>query len=379
MGTGSSHPEPKGAEEGTDSAQSDAKAESDVPPETSEAPEAPVAPENRLISAGEDLIRKLKDPATDPQELSEVARSAIVRKEFTGMLQARDDRGRTPLHVAATRGDLRLCQEMIKADPTLVNMTDKYRNTPIMDASLIGRVMIVKELLANGAEVTSKNSDCMNALQLSCVNEGAGHGEVIEALVRAGADPHEMCWQVTPMMAAADSGHIWAVQTLIDMGANPAQLNSASMGALDYARDMETAQLLYDVIQGDKLSDKPAPRFDTQKLFKDAEARRARLHRAAKTVALEDAFAALEVPIAWLAPFRESGENFNEIRKKWRHVCLKYHPDKQPEGLEDDEAAEFTGKFQTAMAAFEAIERHFRSVCKDEEQLPDEVRPDNEE
>merc|ERR1712224_50118 len=111
---------------------------------------------------------------------------------------------------------------------------------------------------------------------------------------------------------------------------------------------------------------------DTQKLFKDAETRRAKLFRASKTVALEDAFAVLEVPSAWLMGFRETGENFNEIRKAWRHICLKYHPDKQPEDLDDEQVAEWTGKFQTAMAAFEAVERHFRSVCQEEER-PDEI------
>merc|ERR1712217_475839 len=149
----------------------------------------------------------------------------------------------------------------------------------------------------------------MSALQLACVNEGAGSGDVVQQLVNAGADPAEMCWQTTPLMAAADSGHMWAVQTLIDLGADPWQFNGSSFTALDYARDMETAQFLYDLMQGDRLSNKPAPRFDTQKLFKDADARRARLHRAARSVGLEDAFA--------------------------------------------------------------AIERHFRSVCKDEEILPD--------
>jgi len=217
-----------------------------------------------------------------------------------------------------------------------------------------------------------KNFDCMNALQLACVNEGAGHGGVIEDLVRAGADPSEMCWQTTPLMAAADSGHMWGVQTLIDLGADPWQMNSSSFTALDYARDMETAQFLYDLMQGDRVSNKPAPRFDTQKLFKDAEARRAKLHRAAKEVPLQDAFAFLEVPTEWLPGFRESGEHFNDIRKAWHRVCLRCHPDKQPEGLEDDAAAEWTAEFQNAVAAFEAVERHFRLVCKDAHLLPDE-------
>merc|ERR1712100_734175 len=104
----------------------------------------------------------------------------------------------------------------------------------------------------------------MNALQLCCVNEGAGNGEVVEQLIKAGADPQEMCWQVTPLMAAADSGHSWALQVLIDMGCDPWQMNGSSFTALDYARDMETAQFLYDLMQGNQLCNKPAPRFDTK-------------------------------------------------------------------------------------------------------------------
>jgi len=327
--------------------------------------------ERRIVSAGEEFIRKMKDPQTDPQELSDFARQAISAKEFAGMLTARDERGRTLLHIAATRGDLRLCKEMIKTDPGLVNEIDKYKNTPVMDAALLGRSLIVKELIDNGAVVTQKNFDCMNALQLACVNEAAGNGQVIEDLIKAGADPAEMCWQTTPLMAAADSGHIWAVQTLIDMGADAWQLNSSSMGALDFARDMETAQMLYDVMQGDRLSDKPAPRFDTQRIFKDAAERRAKLHRAAREVTLEDAFSTLEVPVAWLRAFRESGEHYNDVRRIWHRICLRCHPDKQPEGLEDEEAAEWTATFLNAVAAFEAVEQHYRCVCKDEDLLPD--------
>eukprot|EP00446_Apocalathium_sp_SHHI-4_P062273 CAMPEP_0177420816 /NCGR_PEP_ID=MMETSP0368-20130122/70457_1 /TAXON_ID=447022 ORGANISM="Scrippsiella hangoei-like, Strain SHHI-4" /NCGR_SAMPLE_ID=MMETSP0368 /ASSEMBLY_ACC=CAM_ASM_000363 /LENGTH=349 /DNA_ID=CAMNT_0018890633 /DNA_START=16 /DNA_END=1061 /DNA_ORIENTATION=+ len=304
-----------------------------------------VGAEGRLLSAGQELIRRLKDPSSDPKELFDTVGHAVARKEFAGMLRARDERRRSPLHVATSRGDLRLCQEMIKADPGIVNEVDSQRNTPIMEAALHGRSLIVQELLKHAAEVTRKNQDCMNALQLACVNEGAGNGEVVQQLVEAAADPAELCWQTSPLMAAADSGHIWSVQILIELGADPWQTNGSGMTALDYARDMETAQLLYDVMQGDRLSNSPAPRFDTQKLFKDADARRARLHRAAREVALEDAFAALEVPAPWLPGFRESGEHFNEIRKAWRRICLTCHPDKQPEDLEGDAAAEAIAKF----------------------------------
>lgn len=328
--------------------------------------------EQRLVSAGEELIRKLKDPETDPEDLSQAVKHAIAKKEFAGMLAARDERGRSPLQVAATRGDLRLCREMMKADPGLVNDMDKYKNTPVMDAALQGRSLVVKELVAHAAEVTRKNSDLMTALQLAVVNEGAGNGTVVEELVRAGADPMAMCWQTTPLMAAADSGHIWAVQTLIELGADAWQANGSGMTALDYARDMETAQMLYDVMQGDRIAERPAHRPDAAQLFRDAKERRARLHRSAREVALEDAFAVLELPAEWLPGFRESGEHFGEARRVWRRICLQCHPDKQPEDLEGEAAAEWTARFLTSCQAFEAIERHYRHIRHEEVEAEEE-------
>lgn len=315
-----------------------------------------------LVPLGLELIRKLQNPEVDPEEIAAMAGDAVARGDFAGMLAARDERGRTALHVAATRGDLQICRAMIEAEPALLNEVDRNKNTALMDAAFSGRILIVSEILKHGAGVTQKNRDLMSALQLAVVNEGAGSGSVVEELVRAGADPSAMCWQTTPLMAAADSGHIWALQTLIDLGADPWQENSSGFTALDYARDMETAQLLYDVMQGDRLSEKPAPRFDTQRLFKDAEARRAKLHRAAKEISLEDALAVLEVPADWLPGFSASGDRYNDIRKAWRRICLRCHPDKQPEGLEDEEAAAWTSRFQAAAAAFEAVEAHHRRL-----------------
>lgn len=49
---------------------------------------------------------------------------------------------------------------------------------------------------------------------------------------------------------------VFSSEVLIDLGADPWQMNGSGFTALDYARDMETAQFLYDLMEGDKLSDK---------------------------------------------------------------------------------------------------------------------------
>ncbi|CAJ1330715.1 unnamed protein product [Effrenium voratum] len=394
-----------------------------------------------LISAGQELIRKLKDPSVDPEELLQVAHTL---KEERGILAARDEKGRSPLHVAASRGDLRLCRAMMEADPGLVNQLDGQKNTPIMEAAFLGRCMIVKELVERAAEINRKNGDLMNALQLACVNEGAGNGETKESsstrrrslkqtgaltaqvpkqpfsAQRVGEDmiPQwafrqqrarkdgvslgEAVWDIELLHSGEEGlvnycAYLWeevdrlselrgqakiesprtkelllhvlqtALAVLIDLGADPWQMNGSGFTALDYARDMETAQFLYDLMEGDKLSDKAAPRIDASRLFKDAEARRARLHKASPKFSLEEAFRVLEAPLEWIPAFEGSGEHFNELRKAWRRLCLRCHPDKQPEGLEDEAAAEWTAQFQAAMAAFEVVDRHFRAVAGDAE------------
>jgi len=314
-----------------------------------------------MISAGEELIRKLKDPHTDPEELERICSQAVVEKKFEGMLLAKDERGRTPLHVAATRGDSRLCKRMMQMCPEALEVKDGNGETPIMGAAFTGRSIIVRDMCRAGADVTVKNNDLMNSLQLAC-NEGAGNGDVVEELIKAGADPEHKCWDVTPLMAAADSGHIWAIETLIALGSDPWHINNGQMAALDYCRDMESAQFLYDVMQQNQLLTKPAPKIDTGRLFKDTEERRERLFRAKKEVTLQDAFAVLELDREWLAPFQEHGQNYNEIRKIWRRLVLKFHPDKQPEDLPEEKEAEWTAKFHAVSAAFDAVDRHYRSL-----------------
>ena len=50
-------------------------------------------------------------------------------------------------------------------------------------------------------------------------------------------------------MSAAAGGHYWAVETLLELGADVNIRNGYMMMPLDYARDQETAQLIYDFME----------------------------------------------------------------------------------------------------------------------------------
>ena len=83
-----------------------------------------------------------------------------------------------------------------------------------------------------------KNRDLMSPLQLACVDEAQGNGEVVRLLVEAAADINALCWDVSPLCAAAAGGHHWAGRTLLELGADVHAINGYAMGALDYARDV---------------------------------------------------------------------------------------------------------------------------------------------
>ena len=73
-----------------------------------------------------------------------------------------------------------------------------------------------------------------------CWQEAAGNGDVVRLLVQAGADINHPCWDITPLCAAANAGHHWAVEELLQLGADPNVWNGYMMAAMDYCRDVCT-------------------------------------------------------------------------------------------------------------------------------------------
>jgi len=200
-------------------------------------------PSHALVGVGERLNRMLNDPEAELGTMHALVDAALEQGEqaYRGLTLARDERGRTPLHNGVTRGDLTLCRKLM-ATCEAVLAVDNNRDNVLTIAALSGRQLIVQELVREAGLglplLREKNRDLMSPLQLACVDEAQGNGEVVRLLVEAAADINALCWDVSPLCAAAAGGHHWAVRTLLELGADVHAINGYAMGALDYARDV---------------------------------------------------------------------------------------------------------------------------------------------
>lgn len=338
-------------------------------------------PTRALMCMGEKLNAMLSDSQSGLAEMHALVDATLARGEmaYRALVTARDTLGRTPLHNCVTRGDLTLCRKLAQTEDAALAV-DNNRDSALTIAALAGRQLIVRELLRGPASrlLREKNRDLMTPLQMACVDEAQGNGEVVRLLVEAGAPVDEACWDVSPLMAAAAGGHHWATQTLLELGADANWRNGLNFAALDYARDETTATILYDYLEERLLPDEQLLRRAREARRQRAqtahatgeEDRGARLFQSVQTMPLEEAFAHLlpDSGAGGLAEFRARGGHMAELRQSWRTLVLRNHPDKLGHlEMGEQETQRRAAAFANAMAAFEAVdafyaEHHARDV-----------------
>lgn len=116
------------------------------------------------------------------------------------------------------------------------------RFTPLMRAAKLGRLDIVEELLALGADIAALNADGCNALWLACYN---GDHTLIERLIAAGiAIDNQNGNGATCLMYVSSNSKPDLVQLLLDKGANAKLKNFDDFSALDLAASLECLKLL---------------------------------------------------------------------------------------------------------------------------------------
>ncbi|XP_069813870.1 ankyrin repeat domain-containing protein 12 isoform X2 [Dendropsophus ebraccatus] len=141
----------------------------------------------------------------------------------------RNERGETPLHMAAIRGDISQVKELIRLGAN-VNVKDFAGWTPLHEACNMGYYDVAKLLIAAGADVNTQGLD-----------------------------------DDTPLHDAASSGHRDIVKLLLRHGGNAFQANKHGARPIDVAETEELEQLLKREVplsdDDDSYTDSEEPHF----------------------------------------------------------------------------------------------------------------------
>jgi thiosulfate/3-mercaptopyruvate sulfurtransferase len=114
--------------------------------------------------------------------------------------------------------------------------------TPLLRAAAEANVEILREIIAEGADIDAMTRDGNNAVWLASKRDGV---EAIKLLAAAGANVHHLNPDgSTALIYASSAGKTEVVALLLALGADPAQENVDGFSALDLAANIECLQLL---------------------------------------------------------------------------------------------------------------------------------------
>ena len=141
----------------------------------------------------------------------------VLRGNGITDINATDEDGNTPLHLAAINGHTETVRALINAKAD-VNLANNDGSTPLHRSAIHGHTEAAQALLAAGADVDLANDFGNTPLHLA---ERFGHTATAQALIELGADVNlANNFGATPLHEAARHGHTENVQALIKLGAD---------------------------------------------------------------------------------------------------------------------------------------------------------------
>mmetsp|Transcript_27152 Transcript_27152/g.56530 ORF Transcript_27152/g.56530 Transcript_27152/m.56530 type:complete len:949 (-) Transcript_27152:246-3092(-) len=195
--------------------------------------EAMSSPGARLIGAASDGDKKLVQK---------------LLKEENMDVNVRDWDELTPLIPAASAGHLDVVKLLLKEGAD-VNAKDKDGITALMEASIMGHVKVVDFLMKEGAEVDAPANSGVTALWLA---SGEGRADVMKALLKKDADANNArSDNISALMTASVGGHAEAVKLLLDNGADPRYADGEGVTPLMNAAENGTASVLKLLAESD--------------------------------------------------------------------------------------------------------------------------------
>ena len=193
--------------------------------------EAMSSPGARLIGAASDGDRKLVQRLLKEEKLD---------------VNSRDWDELTPLIPAASAGHVDIVKLLLKEGAD-VNAKDKDGITALMEASIMGHGKIVDLLLKDGAEVDAPANSGVTALWLAA---GEGRLDVMRSLLKKMADPNNVrSDDISVLMTASVGGHVDAVKLLLDNGADARFTDGEGVTPLMNAAENGTAAVLRALVE----------------------------------------------------------------------------------------------------------------------------------
>ena len=133
-------------------------------------------------------------------------------------MNARDYQGRTPLHLAAAKGDTDIAELLVKGGADVNAKSDTLGTTALIVAIQNGHRDTAKLLVANGADVNAKGVENQTALHCAAKRGDVGIGKILMA---QGAQTEAKCEHGgTPLAWAAYEGQAEFAALLIEHGAD---------------------------------------------------------------------------------------------------------------------------------------------------------------
>jgi ankyrin repeat protein len=144
---------------------------------------------------------------------------------YPGLLNARDDGGKTPLIHASAGGHVELVRWLVEKGAA-IHERDEDGKTPLIHASGGGHVELVRWLVEEGVAINERDVHGCTALRTAC---SRGHAPVLRLLIERGADltiPNDKSW--TPLIIASIEGHLEVVRVLLGHPSGRATVNHRS-------------------------------------------------------------------------------------------------------------------------------------------------------
>mmetsp|Transcript_74029 Transcript_74029/g.176219 ORF Transcript_74029/g.176219 Transcript_74029/m.176219 type:complete len:584 (+) Transcript_74029:101-1852(+) len=164
---------------------------------------------NRLLYSGsrsdsksseQDSTRNLVFKAARQGQVSAVM---IYRQQGIQLAELEDRNKSNLLHIAAREGQVELLGLLVTLPEFLgmINHTDRTKRTPLHVAAAIGHDEVVQVLLRCGADKNCMDDSCWTPLHWGVYGD---HGSVCEALLLAHADPHRKAGSQPSALALLD-------------------------------------------------------------------------------------------------------------------------------------------------------------------------------